>query len=111
LRRQLIGLLRAGTYVLRDLRDRERETKTAQRERRPPAPRSNTSTVRATVLLPWLQHLSNHQRQVVTKLASGSTVTEVAKDIGKTYQAVQNALRRNAGHLARFFDEALVGWD
>jgi DNA-directed RNA polymerase specialized sigma24 family protein len=94
LQQQLVGLIRAGQYVLTEVRDRERDKKNMQRARRPPPQRSSVSIGRAKELLPWLGHLSDHQRQVVTRLADGSTVTEVAKDIGKTHQAVQSALRR-----------------
>lgn len=94
LQQQLVGLIRAGGYVLTEIRDRERDKKNAQRARRPPPRRSSVSIGRAKALLPWLEHLSDHQRQVVVSLAGGLTVTEVAKDIDKTRQAVQSALRR-----------------
>lgn len=94
-RRQFVGAIRATKYILGTVLDAEREQQRTRRARRPRSERSSRSTARAAALRPSLEHLTDYQRTIVERLASGMTVSEVARDTDQSHQAVQSALRRS----------------
>jgi len=95
LRRQLVGLIRASRYVVSEVRQDESARQAARRVHRPRSIRSSIAATRARAMLPRLEHLSAYQRKVVEALAYGKTVTEIARELEQSHQAVQNALRRS----------------